>query len=255
MHPRETVDRALRLSALGLVDREVADLCGVSLGAVQKWRTGSRRTNNDEDVRRHHSCPRCHGRELDHEAYAYLLGLYLGDGHIVLCRKGVYQLSLFCGNDWPGLIEAAADTMATVMPTSSVSRRSLQGCTEVKSYSKHWLCLFPQHGPGRKHERRITLEPWQREISEEHPGLFVRGLMHSDGCRSMNRVRRHFNGSDHWYEYPRYLFTNESRDILELCGEALTLLGVDWRYSRHNAVSVARREAVERLDGFVGPKY
>lgn len=147
MHPRETVDRALRLSAQGLIDRQVAELCGVSLSAVQKWRAGTRRTNEDEDIRRHHSCPRCHGRALDSEAYAYLLGLYLGDGHILLCKKGVYQLSLACCDTWPGLIEAAADTMATVMPTSSVSRRRHPGCTEVKSYSKHWACLFPQHGP------------------------------------------------------------------------------------------------------------
>ena len=28
---------------------------------------------------------------------------------------------------------------------------------------KHWPCLFPQHGPGRKHERPIVLEDWQRD--------------------------------------------------------------------------------------------
>ncbi|MER7131934.1 helix-turn-helix domain-containing protein [Streptosporangium saharense] len=255
MHPRETVERALRLSAQGLVDREVARLCGVSLGAVQKWRTGARRSQPEEDRRHFHSCPRCHGRALDHDAYAYLLGLYLGDGHILLCRRGVYQLSLACCDDWPGLTEEAAHVMAAVMPTSSVSRRRLSGCTEVKSYSKHWVCLFPQHGPGRKHQRRIVLAEWQREIVEECPGPFARGLMHSDGYRGTNRIRRHFNGADHWYEYPRYLFKNESQDIIELCGQALDMLGVAWRLPKPNTVSVARREAVERLDEFVGPKY
>jgi hypothetical protein len=28
-----------------------------------------------------------------------------------------------------------------------------------------------------------------------------------------------------------------------------------WRFSRRNAISAARREAVARLDEFVGPKY
>ncbi len=79
--------------------------------------------------------------------------------------------------------------------------------------------------------------------------------MHSDGYRGMNRVRRHFNGSDRWYEYPRYLFSNESTDILALCGEALDTLGVEWRYNKPNQLSVAKRAAVERLDEFVGPKY
>jgi hypothetical protein len=40
-----------------------------------------------------------------------------------------------------------------------------------------------------------------------------------------------------------------------LCGEALDRLGVEWRLSRRNSISVAQREAVARLDEFVGPKY
>lgn len=51
------------------------------------------------------------------------------------------------------------------------------------------------------------------------------------------------------------MFGNESADILRLCGEALDRLGVAWRYSRRNSISVARREAVARLDEFVGAKY
>ena len=48
---------------------------------------------------------------------------------------------------------------------------------------------------------------------------------------------------------------NESQDILDLCGEVLDLLEVEWRHSKPNTISVAKREAVERLDEFVGPKY
>ncbi|ETK36482.1 hypothetical protein [Microbispora sp. ATCC PTA-5024] len=255
MHPRETVDRALRLSGLGYSDRQVAALCGVTTGAVRKWRTGLRRVKEDEDRRLNSSCPRCHGRPLDERAYAYLLGLYLGDGHIALGPRQVYRLSLYCGDTWPGLIEAAAQALSGVMPTSSVSRRRHTGCTEVKSYSKHWPCLFPQHGPGKKHERAIVLADWQEAIAAEHPGPLVRGLMHSDGYRGANRVRRPVGGEDKWYEYPRYLFKNESADILRLCGDALDRLGVDWRRNKRNEISVARRAAVARLDEFVGPKY
>ncbi|GGO75275.1 hypothetical protein GCM10012289_49890 [Nonomuraea cavernae] len=204
---------------------------------------------------RRHSCPRCHGRDLDGDAYAHLLGLYLGDGHLVRCRKQVFQLSLFCGDTWPGLIDEAAAAMARVMPTSSVSRRQRIGCTEVKSYAKHWPCLFPQHGPGAKHRRAIRLADWQQEIVSAHPGRFVRGLMHSDGYRGINHIRRVLPSGERRYAYPRYLFKNESADILALCGEALDLLDVAWRYNKRNEISVARGEAVERLDEFVGPKY
>ena len=129
------------------------------------------------------------------------------------------------------------------------------GCTAVKSTSKHWPCLFPQHGPGRKHERKIELADWQRAITARYPDRLVRGLIHSDGCRFTNRVRRPLKDGDKWYEYPRYMFKNESADILGICGEALDQLGVDWRFSQYNTISVARRDAVARLDQFVGPKY
>jgi len=145
--------------------------------------------------------------------------------------------------------------MSAVRPDNKVSTQQQVGCTEVISHSKHWPCLLPQHGPGKKHLRTIELQPWQRTIVMENPGRFARGLFHSDGYRGINRVRAHSAGGDRWYEYPRYLFTNESRDILGLCGETLDQLGVAWRYSRRNAISVARREAVARLDEFVGPKY
>ena len=88
-----------------------------------------------------------------------------------------------------------------------------------------------------------------------YPGAFARGLFHSDGCRVVNRVRRRTSTGERRYEYPRYFFSNESADILGLCGWALDLLGVGWRFARPNLISVARREAVARLDEFVGPKY
>jgi hypothetical protein len=79
--------------------------------------------------------------------------------------------------------------------------------------------------------------------------------VHSDGYRGANRVRAHLADGDHWYEYARNIFTNESKAILGLCGETLDQLGVAWRFSRRNAISVARREAVARLDKVVGSKY
>jgi hypothetical protein len=81
------------------------------------------------------------------------------------------------------------------------------------------------------------------------------GLIRSDGCRGMNRVRRVLADGDHWYEYPRYLFVNMSQDILGLCGQALDQLGVEWRFSKPTTISVAKKDAVARLDAFVGPKY
>jgi hypothetical protein len=90
MHEQTTVDTARELSRQGLIDREVDGMTGVSIGAVQKWRTGIRRAPGKE---RSASCPRCDGSHLDEPAYSYLLGLYLGDGCLTSGHRDVFALS------------------------------------------------------------------------------------------------------------------------------------------------------------------
>lgn len=144
--------------------------------------------------------------------------------------------------------------MAACKPGSRTRQRSKPGAVMVELGWKHWPCLFPQHGPGRKHTRRIALEPWQIEIVERYPGRFLRGLFHSDGCRSMNKVVRQSAGGERSYAYPRYFFKNVSDDIRELACWALDLCNIAWRASDARTISVARSEDVAALDPLVGPK-
>ncbi|HEV3230117.1 MAG TPA: hypothetical protein VGY97_11625 [Solirubrobacteraceae bacterium] len=123
---------------------------------------------------------------------------------------------------------------------------------EVGSFSKQWPCLLPQHGPGAKHLRPIRLSPWQREIVDEETEAFLRGLIHSDGCRFVNSVRNRRTRTV--YRYPRYNFTNASDDIRALFCDACDRLGIAWRRMNARNISVARREAVARMDEFIGPK-
>ncbi|MEJ2887191.1 hypothetical protein [Actinomycetospora aeridis] len=192
---------------------------------------------------------------LDEEKYAYLLGSYLGDGHITMGPRGVAALSIICADAWPGVAEEVHDALHAVIPVSSVCAVQKIGCSAVKSYSTHWPCLFPQHGPGRKHDRPIVLEPWQQAIVDEHPGLLLRGLIHSDGCRITNWATKRTPAGPKRYEYPRYFFSNKSLDILDVCAAALDRLAIAHRRPRWDMISVAKRDAVARLDDFVGPKY
>lgn len=66
------------------------------------------------------------------------------------------------------------------------SRGRCPGAHDVSMYSKRWVCLFPQHGAGRKHERPIRLEPWQEQFVAQDAEGFVRGL---DTQRRMPRGR------------------------------------------------------------------
>ncbi|GAB3810616.1 transcriptional regulator [Micromonospora zhanjiangensis] len=194
-------------------------------------------------------CFRCQpSATVDEPAYAYLLGLYLGDGHLVNSAR-VPVLRIACADAWPGLIEACDQAMRAVL-AAKVQRVRKQGCVSVQSYGTHWPCLLPQHGPGKKHERPIVLTDWQRDIVAAHPGPFLRGLFHSDGARFSNRVKVR----GRYYVYPRYMFVNHSADIMGLCQWALDLLGIAWRMNRPVSLSVARRDAVALLDRYVGPK-
>lgn len=108
-------------------------------------------------------------------------------------------------------------------------------------------------------ERSIVLEPWQRDIVDAYPWEFVRGLIHSDGCRIINWTTRVVGGERKRYEYPRYFFTNKSDDIRKLLTDTLDQVGVEWttlaRGSDPFNVSIARKGSVALMDAYVGAKY
>ncbi|MFI8356319.1 helix-turn-helix domain-containing protein [Streptomyces cyaneofuscatus] len=206
------------------------------------------------------SCPRCDGTALDESTYAYLLGLYLGDGHISqYSAHRAPSLMITLDDAWPGIQDEAEAALRKVFPENSTCRVRRTGCHNIKVYSKHLACLFPQHGPGRKHERAIALEPWQQAIVDAHPWQLVRGLIHSDGCRITNWTTRMVGGERKRYEYPRYWFTNVSDDIRRLYTDTLDALGIVWthctRAGKPYNISVARRASVALMDAHVGPKY
>jgi len=253
MRSREEVALVQTLANEGLNHCEITRQTGIPRSTVRQWLMG--RTPDFDRTRRRSGrrnasgvpCPICadHPASLPRPAYPYLLGLYLGDGCLSAHPRGVYRLRVFCADRYPYLMDQCELAMAEVLP-GRVGRVQQEGCTEVGSYSKHWPCLFPQHGPGRKHQRKIELVPWQQEIVDADPRPLLRGLIHSDGCRILNWVK----GTP----YPRYQFTNRSRDIRELFGRACDALGVEWRQSNRYSLSVARRGSVALLDEFVGPK-
>ncbi|GCB50253.1 helix-turn-helix domain-containing protein [Streptomyces sp. NL15-2K] len=249
--------QAVALMRQGTPNRVVAERLNIPRGTVGWWRSEDRRLRG-ETYEQPTDCPRCTGRAFDVAAYAYLLGLYLGDGHIISKTKQ-HHLSIFCNATQTGLIAAAEDAMRKVMPLPSVKQRYKPGCVEVKSYTKHWTCMFPQHGPGKKHERTIALEPWQQAIVDAYPWEFIRGLIHSDGCRITNWTTRIVGGERKRYEYPRYFFTNTSTDIIRLFTDALDRVGVEWKPLHQSraavTISIARKASVALMDTHVGPKH
>jgi hypothetical protein len=192
----------------------------------------------------------------DRESYAYLLGLYLGDGCVVRHARTT-RLVIMLDGAYPRIVEAASDAMRAAGLGRRVSVLTVKNsrAVAVQSYSSGWPDVFPQAGAGRKHERAIVLADWQRAIVDEFPRPFLRGLIHSDGCRCVNRFKTKLpSGRVAEYEYPRYFFSNLSADIRALFCEYCERLGVRWTQSNHRNISVSHRRSVAILDGFIGPK-
>ncbi|HUS22033.1 MAG TPA: hypothetical protein VMZ66_08490 [Aeromicrobium sp.] len=112
--------------------------------------------------------------------------------------------------------------------------------------------MFPQDGDGPKHKRSLVLANWQMLNVVVHPGAFLRGLFHSDGCRATNTI--HAPGTGKSYSYPRWQFSNRSEDIHAMCQWALDLADVQWTRSNRWMTSVSTITAVARLDGLIGLK-
>jgi hypothetical protein len=199
--------------------------------------------------RRRRSTPNWAG--LPAADYAYLLGLYLGDGHVVAVGR-TFRLCLSLDGAYAGIVAEAAEALAAIVPANKVAvrPRRVSRCVDVSCYWLEWPRVLPQHGPGRKHTRRIALARWQEEITRRHSEAMLRGLIHSDGCRFVAVVRK--NGRE--YPYVRYEFSNRSDDIKSIFCNHLDLMGVRWRRIGNKSISVARVADVAVLDSFIGPK-
>jgi hypothetical protein len=251
----EVVAGALRASDEGVPDAENAARHGVAVKTIRRWRRDYQRRGRPRgQAHLAPPCPRCDGAGLAGNAYAELLGWYLGDGYLSRGRRGVFNLHVYNDAQYEVANGRILGLMQQVKPGGRPHTRSIPGCLVTTVSWKHWPCLLPQHGPGRKHERPIALESWQREIVVAHPGDFLRGLFHSDGARVANWATRVVAGDLRRYEYARWQFSNRSEDILGLCCWALDLVGVRWRRSSRHHVSVSTRADVARLDDLIGPK-
>lgn len=243
MRTRAEYERVAELLSSGMNDCQVARATGINRVTVREWRVkgapGKYRTGTRLP------CPICEGGTVDPAAYAYLLGLYLGDGHIVRIGR-VWCLRIFQDRRYGRLIAECVSLMRTVSGRNAGYVLHGKGCIAAIAYWKHWTCVFPQHGPGRKHDRLIQLAPWQAEIARAHPDQLLRGLINSDGSRTRNRV----NGTI----YPRYEFSNRSDDIRGIFTDACRAYGIRFTCPRRFVISVAKANDVAKLDTVIGPK-
>jgi hypothetical protein len=221
------------LVAAGVNDSEIARRLGLPRATVRYMRVEAPPL----------LCPRCWRRTprvaFTAADYAELLGLYLGDGHIAeLARTQRLRISLDARHG--GVVADSDALLRRCFPANRVGRVLGPRGTMVvlHVYHGHLACLFPQHGRGKKQDRAIVLEPWQRAHVAAEPWALLRGLIRSDGCMYLNRTGR--------YIYLSYDFHNRSREILGLFVDVCESLGLrPRRYARH--ARLYRRADVAQL--------
>lgn len=241
----------MELIEAGVNDCEVARRTGIPRTTVRDWR---RPTYLGRRAKGLETCARCwkpsRRIRLSEGDYAELLAVYLCDGHVSSYPRA-QRLRIFLDSKYPQIVEDCRALLGRCFPDSSVGcqTRHNGSMSVLWVYSKHLECVFPQCGPGKKHERKIELEPWQRELVSAEPWRFLRGCIRTDGCCFINRTGP--------YEYLSYDFTNCSADIIELFSQACEGAGVEYRvncWRRIWHVRINRRASVNRMLEHVGRK-
>jgi transcriptional regulator with XRE-family HTH domain len=251
-HDERTYELALRLLASGLSQTAVSRRTGVDRGTIRRW---EQRGEPPRSVVRGRLA--ADWTVTDARAYYYLLGVYLGDGHVTHRPPNSWTLRIAADQKYPGIVREITESMSVTFADAQPRQRpAWVGASYVLSVSHLWVgAAFPQHGPGRKHLRPIELADWQLELTHRNPEALIRGLIHSDGCRTENRFKTKLpSGRVAEYCYVRYFFTNHSEDIREIFIQHCELLGVRVTQSNHRNLSISHRKSVAILEQIVGPK-
>ena len=106
VHPPEVRAQARRLYLAGATVAEVARAVKLSYPTVRQWCKDQPESKQRSTAQRCFRCRPAVEHLTDLAQYAYLLGLYLGDGHLVTSAR-VPVLRVYCANAWPALLSPA----------------------------------------------------------------------------------------------------------------------------------------------------
>ena len=171
--------------------------------------------------------------------YSYILGLYLGDGHIVKMKR-TFRLRIFLDKKYDDLNNYVKRTLELLFPNNKVTiNKTKINMIIINVYSNNLINLFPQHGAGKKHNRSIVLEDWQRDVIV--PDQIIKGLIHSDGSYFYSGI------------YDRYEFKNSSSDILSIFKIYSNKLNLKYTEQK-KVITFYKREDVLKLKTIIGTK-
>lgn len=223
--------------------RQIGRELNVDHSTISYWikndftsRTGSTRLSINEI----HS--NCYNKSAQ---YSYILGCYLGDGHISQLAR-TQRLRIFSGTAHPSIIKDQVNALNVLFDNVVNNKKSNTSNMEViRVHNTQLDIYFPQHGLGKKHDRDVSLKQWQQDLIDKELECFVKGLIDTDGCLYDNGRYVKHNGEKTYL--PSYQFTNKSKDVLKMYTDTLDKLGIHYTYvpKKCGSVNVFTRNRVD----------
>lgn len=247
MHNPETICKAIALYENGENQSQISRELGIPRATVRGWlknrgpvlelvyRGDSKSLPSGVSVRIRAGLPSLY--------YSYILGAYLGDGYIDKQAR-TYRLRIFQNSEYQEVIENYVVALTGIFSYNKVGvYPAHKGKYKTLCvYNKYLPDMFPQHGPGRKHNRDIKLKGWQKEIVVRHPQAFLKGLLDSDGSRYTDRG------------YTMYSFSNVSKDIKKIFCWVCDMLELEYTKSSVQ-IFIRKREHVDKIDALYRDFY
>lgn len=201
MRTRKEYEVVMGLCADGINNSEISRRTNIPRRTIVDWVLGKIIIENEPDTE-----PTLYLEKIKQE-YCYLLGAYLGDGYIDIVRK-THRLRITCDAKYPHVIERIENSIKAVLPNNKVGRviRHSGACVDVYVFSNMLPILFPHLGIGKKHERKIIIQTWQKDIIQTNSTALLQGLFDSDGS---------------WFSY-------QGTEYIELCNCSVDIINL-WR--------------------------
>lgn len=245
MRTQEEVLHIKELHESGKNQSEISRLTGIPRATVREW--------IDRDFQTKFNVPKPGPEQyitLDkYKQYVYILGAYLGDGYIATHPR-TYAMRIATNSKDTSIYERQQRCLQHIFPNPvRILKRTGANCVEVKMYGSYLPTVFPQHGIGEKHTRKISLADWQVNITRQYPEFLIAGLIDSDGSRYIH------TDTQKKYQYPNYQFTNMSEDIKDIFCEHCDLAGIYYTRTEHKNVYMRKKDNVEFIDNLLESVY
>lgn len=161
------------------------------------------------------------------ENYAYLFGCYLSNGYINLhnAKYNIFKIRIYQNSLYNNLIEEHKQALSLLCNNAVYKYVNEEtNLAEVGCYSQNIDKFFPNYQSGPKHLQPLVLTEWQLEILDRYGIAFIRGMMQTDGSRSVT-------GNN----FIRYNYTNCSKDIISLFTVVLDKYNLEYVVSTYDS--------------------